>query len=265
MLQHRPLEKTFLNQYNCTSHDCVCDTCDLPRPTVTSVECLLMILILSEKPFFFTIRKAASAMGLKTYWMRNKSQLKWCFKINSSIEHLFLYSIILSLKVNSKRYLIDLPMVCGFQQTHAHLYSVAVVSPSCDSHHGQQSCSSANVQNNDFLTPCLHSAHSSPDALVVFLILEGRQTEVKIHQWFPTWGTRPTDKMHEGYFRGTPRAENHRNIQGKYKLYVVSVISCQRKHGHTHPIVIVQHISIAGPEKQTGDHNLIRYGRGNTA
>ena len=37
-----------------------------PGPTVTSVECLLIILIFSEKPFFFTMHCAASAMGLKT-------------------------------------------------------------------------------------------------------------------------------------------------------------------------------------------------------
>lgn len=37
-----------------------------PGPTVTSVECLLITLILSEKPFFSTIFTAALAMGLNT-------------------------------------------------------------------------------------------------------------------------------------------------------------------------------------------------------
>lgn len=38
-----------------------------PGPTVTSVECLLITLILSRKPFFSTIFTAALAIGLKTY------------------------------------------------------------------------------------------------------------------------------------------------------------------------------------------------------
>lgn len=54
---------------------------------------------------------------------------------------------------------------------HPYLHSVAEVSPSSHSHHGQQACACSNVQDNDLLATGLHSGHSCSDALIVFFIL----------------------------------------------------------------------------------------------
>lgn len=55
---------------------------------------------------------------------------------------------------------------------HPYLHSIAEVSSSSDSHHGQQARSSPNVQDDDLLTSSLYSGYSCPDALIVLLILE---------------------------------------------------------------------------------------------
>lgn len=53
-----------------------------------------------------------------------------------------------------------------------HLHGVTEVSPGRDGHHRQEASSGADVQHDDPLAASLHSGYSSPDALVVFLILQ---------------------------------------------------------------------------------------------
>lgn len=59
-----------------------------------------------------------------------------------------------------------------------HLHSVTEVGSSGDGHHGQEARSSPDVQDDHSFTSSLYSGHSSPDALIVLLVLK----ESKIFQ-----------------------------------------------------------------------------------
>lgn len=54
---------------------------------------------------------------------------------------------------------------------HPYLHSVTEVSPGSRSHHGQQACARADVQDDDLLATGLHSGHRCSDALIVLFIL----------------------------------------------------------------------------------------------
>lgn len=60
-----------------------------------------------------------------------------------------------------------------------YLHCIAEVSSSSDSHHGQQTRSRPDVQDDDLLTTSLDPGHSGPDALVVLLILEAESTSAE--------------------------------------------------------------------------------------
>lgn len=53
-----------------------------------------------------------------------------------------------------------------------YLHSVAEISSSCDGHHGEQSSSRPDVQDDDLLAARFDSGHGRSYALQVFLILE---------------------------------------------------------------------------------------------
>lgn len=116
-----------------------------------------MILILSEKPFFFTMQAAASAMGLNTwatYGAKNK-------------EHGGYYP---GGGFNNSQSTPDLSL-----EFRDHLYGVAVVRSCSNSHHGEKTRSCADIQNDDPLASSLHPANCCSDALVIFLILMGEK------------------------------------------------------------------------------------------
>lgn len=75
-------------------------------------------------------------------------------------------------------------LVCGHVQSAStkeplYLHCVAEVSSSSDSHHGQQTRSRPDVQDDDLLPTSLYPGHSGPDALVVLLILEAESTSAE--------------------------------------------------------------------------------------
>lgn len=133
----------------------------IPGPTVTSVECLLMTLILSANPFLATIVTAASAMGLKTYRWKNKytrvkpqlSLVPICCCYFAWLQHLCIKGQAGDIKFTS------------------NLHCIAVIRSSSDSHHGQQTSSCPNVEDNNLLATGLHPLNSSLDTLVVLHVL----------------------------------------------------------------------------------------------
>lgn len=131
-----------------------------------------MILILSEKPFFFTMQAAASAMGLNTcttYRAKNTE-----FIIQGT---LFFFFFCYSIQSTS-----DLSL-----DLRDHLYGVAVIRSCSNSHHGEKTCSCADIQNDDSLASSLHPANCCSNALVIFLILMDTKHSFPIPQINDTW------------------------------------------------------------------------------
>lgn len=60
---------------------------------------------------------------------------------------------------------------------NVYLHSIAHVCSSSDSHHGQQTCSRPDVEDNHLLTTSLYSGYGCSDPLVVLLILKARKYE----------------------------------------------------------------------------------------
>lgn len=60
---------------------------------------------------------------------------------------------------------------CTQEKDGTYLHRVAEISPCCHCHHGQKPCACANVQDDCSLPSCLHSAHSSTNALEVLYVL----------------------------------------------------------------------------------------------
>lgn len=63
--------------------------------------------------------------------------------------------------------------------SHRYLHSIAEVRTSSERHHGEQTSSCADVQDDDLFTSSLDPCHSRTDALIIFLILEERETHVR--------------------------------------------------------------------------------------
>lgn len=112
---------------------------------------------------------------------------------------------------------------------HLYLHSIAEVSPSSRSHHGQQACPRSDVQDDDLLATGLHSGHSCSDALIVFFILTTTTTK------------------HENVF---PKYSYYYFYSCKYFENIVTLV-----FPNTHPVMVMKHVCIGRP----GKRNLINH------
>lgn len=127
-----------------------------------------MILILSEKPFFFTMQAAASAMGLNTCITHRAKNTEFIIQGNFFPPHI---------QKTSDHSL----------ELQDHLYGVAVIRSCSNSHHGEKTCSCADIQNDDSLASSLHPANCCSNALVIFLILMDAKHSFPKPQINDTW------------------------------------------------------------------------------